>query len=429
MNKRILFLAFFFSLTLGLQAQDQLSLCLKDVNGEIIEQAVVETGGSTSVTLLQDTACHIFDVPNTTGNITLMPTKDINPTNGIDICDLMLFRNHLLGIGPALSPAQLYAADINNTGSLSSFDIIDFRRLILGIPNPTPIKTSWTFWDSDLASFPGGGQVLDIPTPLTINEFEMLGLKTGDLNFSANAERFTSDDAQSRSDCEVSIVLVNQEIATDNIYTVDFVTKDFNEVSGLQFTLAFDETALEFQSFQASTIQELEMISVNELKVDEGALPNLWMGAPISFDDNTLYFQVTFKALQDGLLSDYIEMNSEITDAIAYKDICESFGVCLGIDDMLVSTNEINNQVVKSLQSIPNPFTDATTIQFNLSESSPIQLDVFDLLGRVVQPVFSGKLAAGPHQFEVSNLPESGLYFYRLQVGDQVVTKQMICVK
>lgn len=82
-------------------------------------------------------------------------------------------------------------------------------------------------------------------------------------------------------------------------------------------------------------------------------------------------------------------------------------------------------------QNYPNPFNPTTNIQYSLAKSGHVTLTVFDLLGRKVQHVVDAFQAAGDYDvnFDASNL-ESGIYFYKLQVGDSFTDmKKMILMK
>ncbi|MDD5088330.1 MAG: choice-of-anchor D domain-containing protein [bacterium] len=66
----------------------------------------------------------------------------------------------------------------------------------------------------------------------------------------------------------------------------------------------------------------------------------------------------------------------------------------------------------------PNPFNPATRIAFDLPRASEVNLDVFDVNGRLVRELRPGNLAAGSHtvEFNGANLP-SGVYLYRFSAG------------
>jgi hypothetical protein len=82
------------------------------------------------------------------------------------------------------------------------------------------------------------------------------------------------------------------------------------------------------------------------------------------------------------------------------------------------------------LSNYPNPFNAQTTIRFSLPEAGRVEIDVFDILGRKVDYVFSGDLQAGEHGvvWDAGGNP-SGIYLYRLSVGGRAVTGKMTLVK
>ncbi|MEL0010394.1 MAG: T9SS type A sorting domain-containing protein, partial [Bacteroidota bacterium] len=81
-------------------------------------------------------------------------------------------------------------------------------------------------------------------------------------------------------------------------------------------------------------------------------------------------------------------------------------------------------------QNYPNPFNPSTQIEFSIPEASQVQLEVFNMLGQKVQTLKNERMAAGYYSvvFEAGGL-SSGVYFYQLRMGNQVLTKQMLLLK
>ncbi len=88
------------------------------------------------------------------------------------------------------------------------------------------------------------------------------------------------------------------------------------------------------------------------------------------------------------------------------------------------------SEVTELLGSYPNPFNPTSTIRFALAERGPIELSVFNTLGRRVAVLASGVEEAGSHevQFDASALP-SGVYVYALQAGGDRLTGRLLLVK
>jgi len=81
-------------------------------------------------------------------------------------------------------------------------------------------------------------------------------------------------------------------------------------------------------------------------------------------------------------------------------------------------------------QNYPNPFNPVTTIHYTLPEKSYVRLELFNILGQVVNTLVDGEMEAGEKsiQWNASSLP-SGVYFYRLTAGSYTGTKKMLLLK
>ena len=84
------------------------------------------------------------------------------------------------------------------------------------------------------------------------------------------------------------------------------------------------------------------------------------------------------------------------------------------------------------LGNYPNPFNPATTMVYSLAEAAPVRLTIYNLLGQQVRVLVEEVQGMGGHSVEWDGLDEtgltvsSGLYFYRLEAGDQVLVRKML---
>ena len=81
-------------------------------------------------------------------------------------------------------------------------------------------------------------------------------------------------------------------------------------------------------------------------------------------------------------------------------------------------------------QNYPNPFNPATSIRYDLSEASFVELKVYNSLGEEVATLVSAMVPVGRHEvvWDPSNLP-SGVYLYRIQAGSHVAARKMVLLK
>jgi len=81
-------------------------------------------------------------------------------------------------------------------------------------------------------------------------------------------------------------------------------------------------------------------------------------------------------------------------------------------------------------QNYPNPFNASTTIHYRLPVSGHVRLEIYNILGEKVATLFEGKQQRGYRSmvWEASSL-SSGLYFYKLTVGDLTETRRMTLIR
>jgi len=86
-------------------------------------------------------------------------------------------------------------------------------------------------------------------------------------------------------------------------------------------------------------------------------------------------------------------------------------------------------------QNHPNPFNPSTTIEFSVSTTQAVRLEVYNILGQRVNTLVDDILPAGQHSIEFDGDGEdglplaSGMYFYRLRAGTKTETKKMVLMK
>ncbi len=80
----------------------------------------------------------------------------------------------------------------------------------------------------------------------------------------------------------------------------------------------------------------------------------------------------------------------------------------------------------------PNPFNSSTIIRFGLDKSAPTRLVVYDLSGRVVADLMTGRNAYPPGEHSVvwdaSGVP-TGVYLCWLEAGDRTMTRKIVLVR
>lgn len=85
--------------------------------------------------------------------------------------------------------------------------------------------------------------------------------------------------------------------------------------------------------------------------------------------------------------------------------------------DYTVSTHNLSYNPSLELKSAPNPAVDYTQISYTLSQTSDVELSVFDMKGQLIENLVNSKMQEGTHQITWNHLNNisTGMYFVNLQ--------------
>ncbi len=101
----------------------------------------------------------------------------------------------------------------------------------------------------------------------------------------------------------------------------------------------------------------------------------------------------------------------------------------VGIED------DMPHATALSLSNYPNPFNPETTIRFDIPSHAQTTLSIYNIKGQLVRTLLEQPMDAGEHNAVwngTDNLDKpvsSGVYLYRLESGDHVVTRRMLLIK
>ena len=384
-----------------------------ETGASVLEVAVTNTsnlihGGSMMMMTASDGA-YAFDSMLDGGAYAISAKKDNDYLNGVSTLDLVMIQQHILGINSLESGYQIVAADINGDENVSAVDLVELRKLILGIYSELPNNDSWRFVDAD--------QILNVssPWPLTeeaqINNLQtdmmdedFVGIKIGDVNGNviANATDF---DVEERNGKKLTFVLDRQGESI-----VVKAGENFTDVYGYQFTMKVDGIVNGVKS------GALDMTEANFGLLGNGIVTTSY-GNELS---QTIAAGTTLFTLQ-GAKS--IQLAHGITKAEGYMSNLKIASIELRDD-----TKEL---IYNLSQNEPNPFTEETVIRFNLGKAGPTTLSIYDVTGKLVKQV-TGTYERGNHEIRLkeSELKTSGgILHYKLESGDFVRTKQMIYIR
>jgi len=387
--------------------------------GEGIEMTTVAINGGMMSYDTDSEGTYSMNVPEG-GDYTVVPANNMDADNGVTTYDIVLIRQHILTTALLDSPYKMIAADVNNSQSITTSDVVALRALILNPLSDLTSNTSWRFVDADY-SFPNPMNPWseDFPEVTGFNNLEMgvhadfVGVKIGDVNDSAEANQFTNS-TDERGTGSILFETGDKKLTAGETYTFDFTTA--NAFLGYQFTLNFAKDKVDFVKVN-NTQAKAENFGLSYL--EEGALT-------ISVDFlelnniNGTAFSLTLRALADVQLSEILSIDSRITKAEAYNET--------GVVDVELVFNNTNKDKFALYANMPNPFTDRTQITFNLPSAEAGILRVTDVNGKIVK-IVEGDFEAGRNSITIGDIIiTNGIYYYSLETATQTATRKMVKV-
>ena len=332
----------------------------------------------------------------------VLATELANPLTGLSTKDILLIQNHILGNNRIKSIPSLVAADVDNSGVVSSLDIIMLRKIILGYTSNFVVDNSWQYVissASNMGVFPNKVKFLESNPYGTRQDFYLV--KKGDVD----GDWYNV--APSESVAASLVIGENDFIAGQEInYPVQF--SEGGRWAGFQFSLAINSDLVELESIQRSNLPDFFEANLNWDK--EGNVVHVsWNFSGVNvpfFEKNQLLFNLKLKAKKQGYFSEAITFAKDGLSPEIYQPDATS-----GKINRTVLPNQINNFTTYS--PFPNPFIEATNIPYTLDASTFGVLNVFDLIGKLV---FQERrlMASGKGNWLISSnrLSHSGLYFY-----------------
>lgn len=364
-----------------------------------------------------------YPLPLPGNDYTVMPRLNTNHSNGVSTFDLLIISQHLLGNSRFTDPYRIIAADVNNSQHLTTLDLINIQKLILGRITEFPNNFSWRFIDAAY-TFPNPQNPWQEPFPERIvlpnlpnggvQGADFIAIKVGDVDGSA-----VPGTESAPGNRPFQLWAAGSKVEAGARVQAPIYARQLGAVRAFQFTLRFDPSALRLEGADYGLMQEEDM-GWNFL--DKGWVTASCYRLPEDADPETPLFTLTFRARRAGSLSEWLSLGSDFTRAEAYDAEGQVYRPELAFTPAPETPGLL-------LQNAPNPFSGNTTVSFRMEAAGPATLLVHSPDGRLLRQ-FSGWYEAGVQEIPLSGegLPE-GVLYYTLQTEGGTVTEKMVVRK
>jgi hypothetical protein len=266
---------------------------------------------------------------------------------------------------------------------------------------------------------------------VSLDEFEVLGSWSVEgVNCDSNVTRLSlaqnpdaSEDWMLRLDYQFinlvrppSLVYLHSEIFTGLMpesFELDYKS------DGLEHSLWFLLNDVNEEEFSAEVAAGTDTSAFQTLSVATGAFSPTNVGA-------VLVPPVYFKGIK--ILLKPSTGRGELNQGILYFDKLRAIYPSSMID--FNSGTRTQPRGYQLDQNYPNPFNPVTVIRYFLPEAQNVRLVILDLRGQEVARLAEGFKPAGEYlyEFDGSTL-SSGIYLYRLEMAQRMLTRKMLLVK
>jgi len=374
-----------------------------------------------------------FDLPQG-NNYAIEPQRNDEVRNGISTFDLILMGQHLLNVELLDSPYKLIAADVNNSGSITSLDLIALRRLILHLDDEFPSNTSWRFVEADYVfGQPTNPFASTFPEMISINglngnqQADFIGIKIGDLNGTAVPNELLSGDTRTGSVAQ-HLLTADARLEADDTKVIEIKAKDFTTMLGYQMTMNIDPAKAEVLEIIPGALRGLSTENFGYHGTNGTTITTSWSTTQaLSLIDETVLFSLVIKAKTAVQLSEILTVNSDITAAEAYSELN---GV-MNMDLIFGEAKGFDKDHFTLYQNHPNPFEQETTIGFYLDNANEASLTIYTIDGKKLFEQ-SNTYDAGYHEvkLQADQLGEAGVMYYQLEIPNRrPQTRKMIWLK
>jgi hypothetical protein len=399
-------------------------LIATDESEPVVGVSVDVSGASTLKQITANTGAYAFSNLTKGADYSLSAQLDKDHINGVSTFDLVLIQKHILGTKLIDNPYRQIAADVNNSKSISTLDMIQIRKLILQVDDKFKSVPSWKFVDAAYrfpdASNPFGAEYPEVINVNNLNgnvKADFVAIKMGDVNGNAATVNGIAA-AEIRTNRHLLLAAEEQAMKVDASYEVAIRAKDLQNIQGYQFTLTYAQNLVELEGIEYG-VTKADNFGIFK---DKGAITTSWnLNSGVGAAGNEVLFTLKLKAKANTKLSEVLNISSRLTPAEAYDKENETIGVKL-------SFGEIATQDFAVLrQNTPNPFSDETSVGFYLPKAAKGILSIRDTKGSLIYRV-DGTYSKGENKIVLkqAELRASGVLYYTLETADFIDTKKMI---
>lgn len=380
-------------------------------------EVTISTASSSTAQTTQEDGLFAFDDFDCGEASTITAFRDTGDPNDITVLDLVKLRSHILLID-LLPPLRVEALDVNNSGGLSTFDLVQISELVLQMPSA---QDNGYFFSPSLYNFNNvSGSVDDV---------DFTGVRYANATYEFEVPEATE---------QTSFYFPpNYEVdAIFPVVEIPILVENFNNVAGFQFEFGWDPAMLTFNSLDFLNVPA-GVGSQVYVDIDNPGHARVYLfsdnpneGLTISDGEAIAFVQFDLTGVLYGTTPVLFPDNGYPAQVVYAPDCAvnqpiTTDGNVVGVS--IASTNEIGTN--NTWQVIPNLLSsgEAVLLQSEVSTKAPVTLQAFHSTGQLIH-----QEQIAPHRtawtLQTEDWP-AGVYWLSLQTEGQLLQTSKLVIQ
>lgn len=370
-----------------------------------------------------------FIIPNVSNEFefVLKPKLNTKTAVGVSTLDIVLIQRHIVGTKPFDNPFSFLAADINQSRSVNSVDLVELRKVVLGtrtsFPNNTP---SWIFVDTkeDFPLGPFGQKYADTLIARSPSfDNHLYAVKIGDIN-----QSFENDNVREQQDAENRTVPTKLAGAVQNRETGVSISIANNQnwlLDGFEWVLTLPENVHNRDiTIQKDLLHADFNLDYALLKGEDGhdrLKVIAYTNEPVFMEEGTALFTIEVPQNLREEMAFWQHERGEWYENESPRP--------LGFEwSEKTNAGSGNNQFVL----LANPVKDVIRVQYQREENQSITFRLYDVNGREMmeKQLLSSTRTSEIMEIEFPAMAMSGVYFLTMEADNiPVFTRKVIKIE
>jgi hypothetical protein len=230
---------------------------------------------------------------------------------------------------------------------------------------------------------------------------------------------------------QVTIMTPSMDVDPNASIQFDVKASSTDSIVGMQFTLKWDPTVLNFQQVSELVLPSSMGLGNHFGDLGNGVLTFVWTEENLEglvLGNEATLFSLDFKVVGPNNSSTLVEVTGDPT-LIEVATADEVLEVTLDNGTVNVGTTSTTESMTTDFvlfQNTPNPVTEFTNITFELNNRTDADLSIYNTSGKLILVQSTNGSGLQTITIQREAFPAAGTYFYELKTDNAIARRKLI---